>query len=40
MTLDSRFWLAFVVFQVFFGLAVFAVTTMREVPFDRPLGDV
>lgn len=26
MTLDSRFWILFVVFQVFFGLAVFAVT--------------
>ncbi len=26
MTLDSRFWVMFVVFQVLFGLAVFAVT--------------
>ena len=26
MTLDGRFWILFVVFQVFFGLAVFAVT--------------
>ena len=26
MTLDNRFWVLFVVFQVFFGLAVFAMT--------------
>jgi tetratricopeptide (TPR) repeat protein len=26
MVVDSRFWLLFVVFQVFFGLAVFAIT--------------